>query len=109
MSPAIPGRARSLAAWRLNRPAAPTGARSNGVLVDDEFAHHGIGETPPGKFEAQATIQTQRSARTIGVDPKTHKLYLPAAQFGPPEESKDGKQGRPSIIPGSFEVLVLAR
>ena len=68
-----------------------------------------VGETSPGKFEAVATIQTQRSARTIAVDPATHKLYLPAAEFGPPTEGKDGKKGKGQIVADSFTVVVVGR
>ena len=97
---------------------APIGAGADGVVFDDGYAFSSngqdgtmtvVGEAAAGKFEAMATVPTQRSARTIGVDAKTHKLYLPAAEFGPAEADKDGKKGRPSIIPGSFQVLVLTR
>jgi DNA-binding beta-propeller fold protein YncE len=96
----------------------PIGAGADGVAFDDGYAFSSngqdsnmtaVGESAPGKFEALATVTTQRGARTIGVDPKTHKLYLPVADFGAPEEGKDGKKGRPSIIPGSFSVLVMSR
>jgi len=97
---------------------APIGAGVDGVAFDAGYAYSSnggdgtitiVGESAPGKFEAMGTIDTQRSARTIGVDSQTHKLYLPAAEFGPPAETKDGKQGRPSIIPGTFQILVLSR
>jgi len=68
-----------------------------------------VGETAPGKFEAVATIQSQRSARTIASDQRTHKLYLPAAELGPPAPGKDGKKGRPQPVPDSFTVLVVGR
>jgi hypothetical protein len=69
-----------------------------------------VGETSPGKFEPVATISTQRGARTIGADAKTHRLYLPTAEFGPPAESKDSKGGgRPQAIPDSFQILVVGR
>ena len=68
-----------------------------------------VGETSPGKFEAVATIPTQRGARTVAGDPKGHKLYLPAAEFGPPSEDKDGKKGRPSVLPDSFTIVVVGR
>jgi len=56
-----------------------------------------------------ATIQTQRSARTIASDQRTHKLYLPAAEFGPPTASKDGKKARPQALPDSFNIVVVGR
>ncbi|HEY7335531.1 MAG TPA: YncE family protein [Bryobacteraceae bacterium] len=97
---------------------AAIGAGPDGVAFDDGYAFSPNGqdgtltvvaETSPGKFEPVATVQTQRSARTIAVDHGTHKLYLPAAQFGAPTEGKDGKKGRPSIVADSFEVLVVGR
>ncbi len=94
------------------------GAGPDGVAFDDGYAFSSngqdgtitmVGETSPGKFDAVATITTTRGARTIASDQKAHKLYLPAAEYGPPTEGKDGKKGRPSILPDSFQVLVVGR
>jgi YVTN family beta-propeller protein len=96
----------------------PIGAGADGVAFDDGYAYSSngvdgnmtiVGETSPGKFEVVGTMPTQRSARTIGADPKTHKLYLPAAELGPATETKDGKKGRAALIPDTFSILVLAR
>ena len=97
---------------------APIGLGADGVAFDDGYAFSAngadgnitmVGETSPGKFEVVATIPSQRGARTIASDPKAHKLYLPAAEFGPPTEDKDGKKGRPSVLPDSFTVVVVGR
>jgi YVTN family beta-propeller protein len=97
---------------------APIGLGTDGVAFDDGYAFSAngadgtitmVGETSPGKFEVAATIPTQRGARTIASDPKAHKLYLPAAEFGPPTEAKDGKKGRPSVLPDSFTIVVVGR
>jgi YVTN family beta-propeller protein len=94
------------------------GEGPDGVAFDDGYAFSAngrdgnitmVGQTAPGKFETVATIPTQRGARTIAADQKAHKLYLPAAEFGPPTEDKDGKKGRPQVIPGSFEIVVVSR
>ncbi len=95
------------------------GAGPDGVAFDDGYAFSAngqdgtitmVGETSPGKFEAVATIQTQRLARTIAADQKAHKLYLPAAESGPPAVGKDGKQGKnPSVVADSFEIIVVGR
>jgi YVTN family beta-propeller protein len=96
----------------------PIGAGDDGVGFDDgyAFAANGadgtitmVGETSPGKFEAVATIPSQRSARTIAFDQKAHKLYLPAAEFGPPAVGSDGKKGRPQAMPDTFMILVVGR
>ena len=68
-----------------------------------------VGETSPGKYEPVATITTQRGARTIGADQKAHKLYLPAAEYGPAPAPKDGNAGRPVALPDSFEIIVVGR
>jgi DNA-binding beta-propeller fold protein YncE len=61
-------------------------------------------ETTPGKFEVVQTVQTPRGARTMGIAPTTHTLYLPTAEFGPPAEG----QSRPRPKPGSFMVVVVS-
>ena len=58
-------------------------------------------ETSPGKFEIIQTVATKQGARTMGIDPTTHTLYLPTA------ESAGGSGKRPAMKPGSFEVLVV--
>lgn len=50
-----------------------------------------------------ATVQTEVGARTGTVDSSTGSVYLPAAKFGPPPAAA----GRPAIIPGSVELLVV--
>jgi YVTN family beta-propeller protein len=91
------------------------GAGPDGVAFEDGYAFSAngrdgtvtmVGETSPGKFEPVATIQTQRSARTIAADPSAHKLYLPYAEYGPPAE---GKKGLGQAVADSFGVLVLGR
>src|SRR5439155_26576026 len=89
-----------------------------GVAFDDGYAFSAngadgtitmVGETSPGKFTPVATIQTTRGARTIASDQKAHKLYLPAAEYGPAGDSKDGKKGRPQPLPDTFQILVVGR
>lgn len=99
---------------------APIGSGPDGVAYDEGylFSANGadgtitmVGETSPGKYEAVATIPTLRSARTIAVDPQAHKLYLPAAEAGPPAAGK-GKakgRGRPQMVQDSFQILVVGR
>jgi YVTN family beta-propeller protein len=96
----------------------PIGGGTDGVAFDDGYAFSAngadgtitmVGETSPGKFEVVATIPTTRGARTIAADQKAHKLYLPAAEFGPPAEGKDGKKGRPQAIPDSFQIVIVGR
>jgi DNA-binding beta-propeller fold protein YncE len=60
-----------------------------------------------GKWQAVDTVQTERGARTMAVDPRTHRVYLLAAEYGPPQAGD--KKGRPSILPESFHVLVVGK
>ncbi len=61
-------------------------------------------ETSPGKFEVVQTVKTPQGARTMGVDPATHRIYLPTAEFEP---AKPG--GRAAAKPGTFMIVVVAR
>lgn len=63
-------------------------------------------ETSTGKFESVQTVKTRTGARTMGIDPTTHRIYMPTAEF---EEPKPGAKGRPATKPGSFMIVVLGR
>ena len=56
------------------------------------------------KVTAAAVVHTQTGARTGTLDPRTGRIYLPAAKFTPPLAPGQ----RPAFVPGSFEVLVVA-
>ena len=62
-----------------------------------------------GKYEAADTVTTERGARTMTVDPKLHRVYLLAAEYGPAPEAKEGKKGRAPVLPDSFHVLVVGK
>ncbi|GAB4091470.1 hypothetical protein GCM10028786_03960 [Flaviaesturariibacter terrae] len=61
-----------------------------------------IREVSADKFVSVATVPTQRSARTIALDPATGTIFLPAADFEKPAAANE----RPHMIPGSFRILV---
>jgi hypothetical protein len=61
-----------------------------------------VRETTPGKFELIQSLKTAVGAKTMGVDPTTHSLYLPTAEFAAPAGG-----GRPVAKPGSFMVVVV--
>jgi DNA-binding beta-propeller fold protein YncE len=48
------------------------------------------------------TLKTERGARTMALDPTTHKIYLATAQMEAPEPG----QRRGKIVPGTFKILV---
>jgi hypothetical protein len=62
-----------------------------------------------GKYEAVDTVPTARGARTMTVDPVNHRVYSLAAEMGPAPEGKDGKKGRPQVLPDSFSLLVVSK
>ena len=60
-------------------------------------------------YEDAGAVKTQRSARTMAFDPKTKKIFLPAAEYteGPPAQPG----GRPTrtMTPGSFVIVVVSK
>ena len=60
-------------------------------------------------YEDAGAVKTQRSARTMAFDPKTKKIFLPAAEYteGPPAQPG----GRPTrtMTPGSFVIIVVSK
>jgi len=60
-------------------------------------------EDAPDKLTVVQTLKTTRGARTMTLDPKTHRIYLGAAEYeGAPTEG----QRRPKMVADSFKVLV---
>jgi len=90
----------------------PIGKRPDSAFYDEK---HRLGYVPCGDgtltvidFSGSApkvaeVVATKPGARTGAVDPATGLSYLPTAELGPPE--KPG--GRPSIVPDTFQVLVV--
>jgi DNA-binding beta-propeller fold protein YncE len=56
------------------------------------------------------TVNTARGARTMALDTKTHKIYLSTASFGPAAPATGANpRRRPSILPGTFKLLVVSQ
>lgn len=69
-----------------------------------------VKEDSPKKFSVVQNVKTDRGARTMELDPKTHKIYLVTAKFGPPPAATaEQPHPRPPILPGTFEVLVVGK
>ncbi len=96
----------------------PTGSGTDGAAFDAgaglAFVSNGGGtltvirETSTGVFAAVQNVETERGARTVALDPRTHRLYLPTARFGPPPSpTAERPRPRPEILPGTFEILVV--
>lgn len=99
----------------------PTGNGADGAEFDssNEIAFNPNGadgtltiihEDSPDKFSVMQTLPTQRGARTMTLDPKTHKAYLITAEFGPPPApTAERPHPRPSIVPGTFTLLIVGK
>jgi YVTN family beta-propeller protein len=64
-----------------------------------------IKQEGPDTYTVVENVPTKKSARTMGLDNKTHNVVLPAADFLPPKEG----ERRGAMQPGSFVLLVVAR
>jgi DNA-binding beta-propeller fold protein YncE len=78
------------------------------------FASNGDGtlavvhEDGNDKFSLVQTVKTEAGARTMAVDAKTHRVFLPSADFTPtPPATPENPKPRRTMVPGSFRVLVL--
>jgi DNA-binding beta-propeller fold protein YncE len=65
-------------------------------------------EDSPDKLTVVQVLQTARGARTMALDPKTHRIYLAAADYeAPASQPAPGQRfQRPKMVPNSFRVLV---
>ncbi|HEU0209920.1 MAG TPA: hypothetical protein VFQ78_13200 [Candidatus Udaeobacter sp.] len=97
----------------------PIGAGVDGCAFDDStqlaFASCGDGTTTiakeeaPNKLAVVQTLKTERGARTMALDPRTHRIYLPTAQFAPAlSPSAGASPARPSVVPDTLKLLVYA-
>ena len=69
-----------------------------------------IHEDSPDKFSVVQSVATERGARTMELDAKTHTVYTVTAKFGPPPAATaDQPHPRPSMLPDSFVVLVVGK
>jgi len=102
----------------LATPAIGEGV--DATAYDDEtglaFASCGEGvltvvrEDSPQKFSVVENVKTEPGARTMALDTKTHKVFTVTAKFGPPPAATaDNPHPRRTILPDTFEVLVLSK
>jgi len=73
-------------------------------------------EETPDKLTVVQTLKTTRGARTMTLDPQTHRIYLAAVTYeetpaakapdAPPPEQPKSRPARPKAVPGTFRILV---
>lgn len=96
----------------------PIGGGADGAAFDPgrqlAFSSNGDGtltvvhEDTPDRYRVVQTLATQRGARTLTVDPSTHRVYTVSAEFGPaPAPTTERPRPRPAVIPDSFVLLVI--
>lgn len=94
----------------------PIGSGTDGCAFDPEtqlaFSSNGEGtltiirEESPTVFSVLDSLTTQRGARTMTIDPETHAVFLPMAEFGPtPQPTADLPRPRAAILPNTFAIL----
>jgi DNA-binding beta-propeller fold protein YncE len=60
------------------------------------------------QFHEIGSVPTMRGARTMALDPRTHRVYTVSAEFGPaPAPTAEQPRPRRPMVPGSFVLLVL--
>ena len=69
-----------------------------------------VHEDSPEKFTVLENVPTQRGARTMALDLKTHHVFLVTAGFGPPPApTAERPHPWPTILPDTFVVLLFGR
>jgi YVTN family beta-propeller protein len=97
----------------------PIGKRPDAAEFDPEtrlvFSSNGEGtltvihQDSADKYSVVQTVPTAAGARTMALDPKSHKIHLVTAKFGEaPAATAEQPHPRPAMMPGTFEVLVVS-
>jgi DNA-binding beta-propeller fold protein YncE len=96
----------------------PIGEGADGAGFDPQkalaFASCGDGtltvvhELKPGKFAVKENVATRKGARTMTLDPATHRVFLTTAQRGAaPAPTAENPRPRAPVIPGTFTLLMV--
>ena len=101
----------------LATPAIGDGPDAAGFDAKDKvaFSSNGDGtltavDAGNSSFPVLQNLTTQQGARTMTFDSGNGRVYLVTAEFGPrPAPTAEAPRPRPSIVPGSFTVLVVGR
>lgn len=98
----------------------PIGAGPDAASFDPDtnlaFSSNGEGtltvvhQDSADKYTVVENVQTQRGARTMALDPKTHNIFVVTAQYGPPPApTPERPNPRPAPLPNSFVILVYGK
>jgi YVTN family beta-propeller protein len=65
-----------------------------------------VKEDSKDTFSVIENLPTQKGARTMTIDAKTHHIFVATASFGPaPEPTAEHQHPRPPMLPNSFVIL----
>jgi hypothetical protein len=65
-----------------------------------------IQEVNKDTYKALENFPTQRGAKTITLNSKTHRIYLPTAEFdATPAPTTENPRPRPAVKPNTFTIL----
>lgn len=71
---------------------------------------HIFHEDSPDKYSEVETVTTEFGAKTMGLDTKTHNVFVDTADFAPPAApTADHPRPQRTAIPGTFHVLVYGK
>jgi YVTN family beta-propeller protein len=98
----------------------PIGAAVDGTLFDPEtqnvFSSNGDGtltvihEKDPDTFEVIQTVQTEKGARTMDMDTKTHRIWLATAKsVDATDAAAEQNRHHKSIVPESFTAIEVGK
>jgi DNA-binding beta-propeller fold protein YncE len=69
-----------------------------------------VKQSSADSYSVLETVVTQQNAKTMTLDPKTHRLFLSVGEFGPtPAPTADQPKPKPPVVPGTFRVLVVGK
>jgi len=69
-----------------------------------------IRQASPDSYIVIENVATQAGAKTMALDPKTQRLFLPAAEYGPTPAATEGQpKPKRQVVAGSFRVLVVGK
>jgi YVTN family beta-propeller protein len=97
----------------------PIGKGPDAAAYDDKrglvFSSNGEGtltvikQESVDRYRVMENVKTQAGARTMALDPANGRVYLVTAQYGPPPAAtSEQPHPRPTPVPDSFTVLVVA-
>jgi DNA-binding beta-propeller fold protein YncE len=66
-------------------------------------------EKSADNYEDAGAVKTLPSAKTMAFDPKTKKIFLPAAEYQEIPATEPGRRPQRSVKPGTFALIVVAK